>query len=222
MKTTLTRLNNKTRKGLYLYIKETGKPARYYKIKDVTTASKAIKHYKKKYTQKTKKEDKTQKKTQKQKKDLTPKKYLHKIRKLGKIKTHYKEGIRYVKTQNIHVQTRTGLQKIREDLIRQAVSNKKLIKILAQDENMRKISASLEYRTNYLNQKGEIIAQTTKFNMTPTQYYNQQQQLIKPGENVESGSKGFQQKMSDAGYQTTVIKPGNISATTTTIILRTQ
>ena len=128
----LTELNNKTRKGTYLYLKQPKKPGKYYKLQQNTNTTAIKKHY-----------------TTNQKKPYT--KYLQQIKKKPTINKAIKKGITTTTTKNILNATNKTIKKVNQKSIKTLVKDKDLLKIVSKEENLKKIRHRYEHRITLTN-----------------------------------------------------------------------
>lgn len=182
MKTKLVNLNNKSRKGLYLYVKEKGRPARYYKYEGRKDETKVLEnYYKRKYKQKkavehirkykekrlTKKQSKVKVTVEKTKKQIS------KARKLGEIKDLIKKGVHIVKLDNPHKSTNFQLATLRENIIKKCTTDKTVTKILSEEQNFNKLKNRLEFDIIGYNNEGDKTISATRYGTTLRQAINE-------------------------------------------------
>lgn len=151
----LTTLNNKSRKGVYVYIKKQKAHARYYKYKGTPGEFQA---YKKQFTTK---------------KRQTAKKYLTRIRKRPTIQKTIKKGITTTTIQNATNANNTTINNAKKRLLQKLILDKKLLNIITKDENFNKIKDRLEYRITAKDQNNKTSLTTNTFNKTIQEVINQ-------------------------------------------------
>lgn len=160
-------LNNKSRKGKYLYIKMVGSPSRYYKYDDKSKEGLIdyyLLRYGSDYVPLKKKEN--YKRTQAKKKRLakiknkydSPREYAIALRSKPKIKTAFKKGIsKWI----IYDMFELGYDKINEvymNLFKPLIHDKDLLKIVAKEDNVQKVKHRFEYVIELRNKNGERVA----------------------------------------------------------------
>lgn len=175
MKTKLINLNNKSRKGLYLYIKEKGQPARYYKYEGRNKEAKILEgYYKRKYKQKKATEHVTQYKNKRltKKKDKVritiqkTKKTIQKAKRKGEIKDLIKKGVHTETINNPHKTTNYQQAKHRSNLIKKSVDDKSMVKILSEEQNFNKLKNRLEYEITGYSREGDKTITATRYGNT--------------------------------------------------------
>lgn len=199
MKVNITQLNNKSRKGTYIYIKQPKKKGSYYKFneeipidayveyyKDKNNINKrkkkgTLKQYKKAYT------NKPIKKAHKLKSQA--KKYQEKIAKQPKINDVINTGISESTIKDGHQTNNDEIKYAKQKLLKNLVLDKELLNILIKHENFKKIQNRLEYRITFKDHKNEIIGTTSIFNKQPEEVMQKLQKAIKKGELISEDSK---------------------------------
>lgn len=233
LKIKLKELNNKSRKGLYFYIKQKGKKGAYYKYKEGQTIDPYKQYYTDKYVKdkpKGKIKDYIEtynKKIAKQKTTITPisrqaDRYLKRIRKQTPIQQIIKKGISTAVIPNALKTGKITLEKTKQDLLRRLVLDNDLLKVVATTENIKKIKTRLEYRINILNPKGETLATTSTFNKIPETVINELQNSIVIGETIKKlETPKIENKLKNIGYKGfTRHKDGQVNSIRIQIIFR--
>lgn len=189
IKSKIVLLNNKTRKGQYVYIKEPKKPARYYKY----IPSISINEYKEYYMAK---KDKT-------KIAINPKRKKHKKiqQKTYNLNKSIGSGINKVYIKNIKEQNNYKIKKAYKDLLNPLVADKEILQIITQDTNINKIKHRFEYKVWYINDKGDKIGIANKIGTTIKEIQKDHKKIIK-GESITDGSLGkIRELMKKKGYK---------------------
>lgn len=191
MKIHLTNLNNKTRKGLYLYIKDNKKPARYYKTTTDQYIDPYIQYYKDKYTRKKTKGTLTQyiqlynqtiTTTQRPKKipptlKRTHTNYLKKLKKQGTINQQLHTGQQKQTIQNIYKTTDKQIHQTTQQLLQPLVLDQQILNILNTEENLKKIKTRFFYNINFNGHNQRTLAKTTASNQTPKEIIQKLKQI---------------------------------------------
>lgn len=149
-KTTLKikELNNKTRKGIFVYAKQEGKRGKYYKLEKGKTA----RQYRQEY------EGKTTAKKGRRKRTI--------------IDEEIKTGLTEATINNGLTITRLGIHKATMKTLKPLVKDQGILKILAMNENITKIKHRFEHRIEILS--GRKITATGKiFNKTTEEVANE-------------------------------------------------
>lgn len=192
----LTNLNNKSRQGLYIYIKSKGQRGRYYKYKEETTIDSLKQYYEDTYIKKQKKGSlqqyiKTYEQAIRKEKTKQPNKlrkqadtYLKKIKKLPKIRNALKKGITNTYFKDALTTTNTLINNRKKDLLKNIVIDKELLNIITTTENMKKITNRLEYRIKFKDKENKTIGETNTFNKTPEQVINEIKKISIKGEEI--------------------------------------
>lgn len=149
MKTKVTKLNNKSRKGWYVYIREEGKPGRYYKLNTPSEdKNKYVKYYKKRYVKKQKVDFRKMKK-----------KYSTKKRKKGKsMKKSLKKAIGRVRVKDVHRITNKEVNEKNRKLLSKSVNDEQIMKIMIQEENLQKMKMRFNHQLKIYNDLGKVMA----------------------------------------------------------------
>lgn len=198
-------LNNKSRKGTYLRIKERNKKTTtYYKYDPNTPIDYYIQYYKQQ--QKTENKRKTpkitthlntyketiQKEITKGKKDKTittqAQKYLKKITKKygGKtIDKIIKKGIQDITLADAFKATPQTIYRANLNLISGLVLDKDIRNQMAQEENMKKISQRLEQRITLIGEKGKELWTFNKIGITTQQTVTEMQRIFRKSEEIK-------------------------------------
>jgi aspartate carbamoyltransferase regulatory subunit len=150
----LVELNNKSRKGIYVYIREKGKHGRYYKYRGMEGE---IREYKKQFRSKAKGT----------KKRLTVQKYLKKTKRQIPIKASLNSGVTTAKIKDILKSSQRELHEKKKELIRPLIKDKKILNIMATEENFSKLRTRLEYSVIGTDEKGKKVFTANVWNKTP-------------------------------------------------------
>lgn len=223
MKIKVVELKNKSRKGLYIYMKAENKPARYYRYTENENELKRIKdYYNSKYVKKrTKKTIKTYKKRavkiKKQSILKQPSRYLQKVRKKGGIDKQLKIGMADVVLANVHNAPYNVIELKKKELMKKVIIDSEIVDIMAQNENLKKIKHRFEYRIRIYD--GDILAaELNKTNISPDDLIAEMRDITKRGEEIGSGWK---QKMERNKYNVnTFIEGKHVGQTDVHIIFR--
>lgn len=150
----ITELNNKNRKGTYVYVKEKGKPNSYYKLEGGDYYD-YIEIYKKSRKTRKGRAAKTRKlrKTLKKKGRISKKQRAYKS---GKKKITRAE--RTVYTETTETITKADMLRLEEQLIGSIVGDEEITRIMLQPSNMEKLKHRLTTRITIENKNGEKIA----------------------------------------------------------------
>lgn len=203
-------LNNKSRKGTYIYVKTKGKPSRYYKYKGIPIdiyhnyyeerykkgkPTKNIRKYEKEHLDKTYKVGK-----QTQQKAKT---YVKKISKRPTINQAIEKGITQVTINNIHSATQKTINNKIKTLLQDLVLDKKLLELITKPENIKKIKHRFQYKAIIKNTDNKTITVMDKFNMTPNEAINEVKNKTKIGEELgeEGYTTGSGNKLKQEGWQ---------------------
>lgn len=200
----LTKLNNKSRKGLYVYIKKKGGHGRYYKY---TGKIGEFEAYKEQYKTKSRK---------------TAKKYLKEIEKRPEINKIIKKGITTAEIENATKINRTTIIKKRKELLKSLILDKQILKQMSTDQNFNKLKSRLEYRIKIKDKKGNTLITANKFNQTIEETINE---LIKSKPEGQTARKTkttpFADHLKQKGWnEVKTIKEGTIEKISMTIIFR--
>lgn len=215
-------LNNKSRKGQYIYIKiGKNKPA-YYKDNNTLPSHIYLQHYRETYTKLPNKKQKTtlqhkKKQWQKQQPKI-PKTQITKIldqtKKQPKLQQQYKKGENKI-TKNIdQLYTTQQRQQTKQQLIKPLIKDKNMLNLLTQPQNFKQLQTRISYQTtiygrngkpihkaNFYNQDfDELITTLTKLKGTTsdtTSYKSQLTQKLKfhGAQNIKELQKGTAQKI---------------------------
>lgn len=162
----IAELNNKTRQGLYIYIKEKGEKNKYYKLEEgsiedyidiyLGIKKEATKKEKIKETAKKKREIKAKRKEQKEEESKK------KSRRRKPRKKEEKETItKAERTQEIETRgniTEKDIETMKKKLITNIMKTKEATRIQLQTSNMEKIKHRITIRATIENENGEKIA----------------------------------------------------------------
>lgn len=161
-------LNNKSRKGLYIYIRKQGHRAKYFKArKDVPLdiykqyyldqAKKKTKGTLRQYEKAITTQDiKTLKVSPQLKRQIRS--YLRRVAKRPKIEQSIRKGITSITIDNIHTADNNRIREAYKSTLAPLVLDKKMLELLTLEENLQKIKKRFEYRCNLLDTKGNKIA----------------------------------------------------------------
>lgn len=200
--TTIVTLNNKSRKGLYIYVKVQGKRGAYYKLDNTTPINTYKKHYKNQYIKK--EDNKTLKQRKKETKRIPQQltKILRKTKTLPTIKRVLKAGISITTINNIHVATQNTITQKTQELLSKLIIDKQLIKVMSQESNMQKIKNRLEHTITITNNKGETLLTARRYNKTIKETIRELKKNIRRGTMIEEESPNYTQTiLKDLKYE---------------------
>lgn len=188
----IVELNNKSRKGLYIYLKEPKQPGKYYKIQPGTPIEQTIKHY---TTPKTKR----------------PKRTWHKRK---SIEGQLSKAIKTASTNDL---TTKGIHTLKSRLFQNIVRDKQLKEIIIKDHNLQKIKHRFDITITTKGKDGTIFT-AEKLNITPDQA-RQHANEINIGENTQKSYQSIQ-KLKNKGWTINQQQKGTITNITLTITFR--
>lgn len=209
-----TEMNNKSRRGEYIYIKQRGKQGRYYKnvggkidayleyYKDSTNKRRKpkgrIKDYIREY------EEERERKTKKPKLRRQANKYLKrlnkKVRRAKPIESEFKKGIKSTTIKDLKQVDSVRLRTKLKELFRTVVLDEKLLDILTQPSNLEKIKHRLEYKISMIGDKEETIAETVAYNKNPYNAISELKEISPDGQTIEKGTYKLETDLDKAGY----------------------
>lgn len=237
----LKEYNNKSRKGLYIYIKANRRPSRIYKYKGTNTEIDATKkYYEDKYIRKkplaksrisyTKAyEESIDKIKSKSRERIRVRRqadqYISRIKKQRPIDKSIRSGVAKIILESPEKKNSFEMKNTIKKLLRQVVLDKDLIEILAQDQNLEKIKHRFEYQLNIRNEKDETVMTMNKLNENPNKAMTQIKNSITEGEDVSNGFSKTQtaRKFENNNWKflnDNTNKGGKIKRTTLVLIFR--
>jgi hypothetical protein len=158
VKINIVQLNNKSRKGLYLYVKAKGLPSRFYKFGSGQGQIDATKqYYEDRYIKKKKDIRYRDYNVAYQEKFLGIKpskrtsihrkaeQYLAKVKKEGTLTSQLKKGVSTSTIKNILVSGNSDFSRVKKELLENLVIDKSLSKILTSEENFNKLKNRLDF-----------------------------------------------------------------------------
>lgn len=240
MKIAIKVMNNKSRKGTYIYIKEKKAKGAYFKLKDEDKTDPFLAYYKDKYIKKTPKGSikeyvnafkETAEGTKGARTSIrrSAEQYLKKVKKGKKIDESIAKGISYYKVRNALTSREAEKREAKEKLFSRLVYDKELLGLLITDENLKKISHRFEYKIRITDRIGTTLATTTGFLRTPDRAIEEIRQNIHEGEEIkydgfESSSTATMptaKRLEAIGYEKLkIIRTGTISGAEITIVFR--
>lgn len=232
----LISLNNKSRKGTYVYVKEKGKKIAYYKYDPDVPLDIYQEYYtntqikkkkntpslhatKKAFKQKLRGEKTTRK--GRTRAIRSAEQYIGKIKRKGTINQAIKKGSTYIKIDS-HITT-GQLKEQKKKLLSPLVLDKDLLEILITEENLKKIKYRLEYRISLKNRQGETIATTETFDKLPEETITRINEAIKDQEDINDKEKKYNidKRLKNAGFNDLhLIKYGKVHKKEITIVFR--
>ena len=198
----IVNLNNKSRKGLYVYVKAKNKPSRYYKFNNKQGQIDATKNYYiDKYIKKINKKNidtyNNYKKAYNEKiKGIKPYKrkrvyrqaeqYISKIKKRGSIESNIKKGIKDSVIKDIVTAKTEDITKAKKELLKDLVLDKDLLNLLISNENFNKLKNRMEYRLKAIDKYGNILIRAQAHGKTINQVQQELRKAIKNNKEVSS------------------------------------
>lgn len=230
-------LNNKSRKGLYIYIKSEGSPSRYYKYSGSPIELEATKNYyedryvKKKLRGKSKKgyhkayksvlhKEKTKKRTPVRRQ---AEQYIAKLRKKKPLLSHIKKGLVHRLISNIHNVSDYKLNQVVKSLLKSLVFDKNILELVSTEENLRKLRSRFEHRVKVKDNKGKTLINANIFNKTPKEVKELLTKGLKKQEHVDGQDRSGSvvRKMKEIGFNVDPTgNTGNLNRIEVAIIFR--
>lgn len=225
----LVTLNNKSRKGLYLYVKTGKNRGNYYKYnydtpidayldydKTKKKTQKSLHAYKKNYNAS------IQKTTTKDKKfQARIKRKISQIKKRPQIKNLLKKGVSDSTIKNAYYAKKNTIQQAIKKALKPLVLDNKFLEILSQPVNVEQFKNRLEHRIKVTDKTGKELSHGNTMQKNTYNVIQEIQQNTKRGEGIEEGSKTpFYRKMKNLKYNMQHTNEGNIGNISVTIILR--
>lgn len=176
------KLNNKSRKGDYIYIHEPGKKASYYKAKKGVDLDSYMLAYEGKVRSK---RSGVKVKEKVRPVDL----YLKKIKTGKRIDDFISKGITEVSVNNLKFVGKAKGHEIYKKLLSPLVDDEDLLNILALDENINKIKHRIEARVHLVSKDERVDIGLRVFNKTLLDIENDLKHVVK-GRTINEGDLG--------------------------------
>lgn len=209
----LVQLNNKCRKGTYIYLRK-GKRSHYYKVREGIPNNKVVQHYLKQLPKIQKNKTITGIKHIQTKKAKRPK-----TAKKQSIETALKRTI-ITQTTDISHSTRNKTQQFKENILKQAVKNRKHLKLISTEHNLKKIAHRFEHTITITGDNNETLATLTKTGITPEQAIKETASTMRTNTEIEP-SPGLS-AMAEKGWKGTLYNTGTIRKISITTTFRKQ
>ena len=192
----ILQLNNKSRKGTYVYIKLPKVKGSYYKFdenvpidayveyyKDRNNTRRKVKgtitEYKKAYAYH---EPIKRKKGQRKSKVMRQADiYKKKISKRPTVNKAINKGIGQSDIFDAHNSQNQDIIKAKKSLLKNLVLDEDLLNLVISQENFKKIQARLEYRITFKDEQGGIIGTTSMFNKQPEKVLEKLKKVVSKG-----------------------------------------
>lgn len=200
----IVELNNKSRKGKYVYIRKNGH-THYYKYHEGMKPKGIVRHYLKELKKI------REKGTQAGRKILVPKK--------KRIEAQFKKGIPEIDIKDARITTQ-NLHKLKERMFKSSIKNKKLLKTIVKDNNLEKVKHRFEIIATINGVEGEQLATISKTGITPDQALKEINKTIRPGEYMDS-SPGMRD-MNEKGWTGNLQRTGTVKNVSVKIIFRKE
>lgn len=230
IKIRLVELNNKTRKGTYLYIKSDKTTGKYYKVKEGDKIDPIVEYYKDKEIKKKpkgtlKQYQKTYQETiEKKKQKTTPltRKAKRYVKQRPSINKQIKKGIGIGEIKDVHKATTKELHEANKAMLRGLVLDEELLNLLVTKENMKKLVNRIETRITLHANDGGRLATASKFRTLPEQNITQLKKDIRKGEYVGEGTRGpVARKLKQLEYKgIDITSEGKLGRISMTLIFR--
>lgn len=234
----ITQLNNKSRNGAYVYVKQKGKQSRYYKYDPEAPLDAYLKYYLdsnrvyrgkkvakgtiRDYEKAFKKQDKRRKKASHTTKRVDE--YLREIKKRPTINKAIQRGMTRAEIINAEMAGTNRIKKAKEDLLRPLVLDQSLLEILIKEENFKKLKFRLEHQIQFIDKQGNSLASTTIFNKTIDEVIRDLKEVTVKGErlNPQDASKSrLAQRIKWKQYQAlNVFRSGFVSGAKLVTVFR--
>ena len=196
----IKRLNNKSRKGLYIYIKQKGKRGAYYKYKGDEVVDAYRQYYVDRYVKKKPKgslgqyikgyklrvEGRRVKRTA-----ITRQadRYIAKIKKKRpELMKAIGKGIRKAVIRDVRNAGNKQIRSAKLKIMNGLVLDSGLIELILQNENMKKLKDRFDYQVLMIGKGGEQLAETFIHGKTIEDVVMDLKKLIKKGEKIEDHS----------------------------------
>lgn len=228
-------LNNKSRKGRYVYIKIGNNRGSYYKYDENIPIDAYVNYYKDKYIKKVKTTS-VRRYTKayagklegvRFKKRTRPirqaEQYIQKLKRTRpQLHEALKTGITTTKIKDIRTATDNMIQHAKKQLMRPIVLDTQLLDIITTRENMKKLQERIEYRLQFIDKKGNILASDSKIGPDPDKITHQLKEIIKPMEEITKDTySNLKKKLEELGFENwRLYKAGKVWRTEMTMIFR--
>lgn len=208
--TRIVELDNKSRKGTYLYLKEKGTKGRYYKLK----TGEPVEYIKRYYTDRYKKTRKLKGTLKQYKKAYEGKatwkeykisrslkrqvqEHLKKISKRPTISEAIKTGLTQVTIKNVLKADQKTIYEAQKQLLQDLIVDEKLLETIAKRENTEKMKTRYENRIVIYDKEGKKVTEAVKYNTTPETTIEEIKTEFKEGQTIDYPEKvlrnlGFQ------------------------------
>ena len=232
MITRIVELNNKSRKGEYLYISEKGK-GRYYRMAEGQKIDPIVKYYQDRYIKHKPKatlkgyttafSDKVIGVKPKQRGAVVrqAEQYIRDIKKRPEVISAIKTGRRSAVIPNIETANRNTLMRAKKEMLSSLVYDKQLLELISSEENMKKLKNRLEYRITLKDEEGNVLMKANAFNKVPNQMMEELKGSVRAGEKIERNDYNISKKLEMIGFNNFErVHEGTISKIEMTMIFR--
>lgn len=215
VKAKVVKLNNKSRKGTFIYIKENKIPGRYYKydpkipIEAYTTfylskqnpnmITPSAKTFKKQYK--------------------TPKKSTIK-RKSVNINKAFKKGISSVTIKNARQISHFKVKKAYKTLLEPLVRDTGILNLITQDTNINKLKNRFQHKILFKNEKGKLLAEGEIIGKTTKDVIKDLKKIMKPKTELRDDYTNNIKLLKNKGYKYSHLNNGKLASIDLEIIFR--
>lgn len=193
----IVELNNKSRRGQYIYFRR-GRKSYYYKIRPGYTVEQILRYRRRK---------------QNKHKPLPKKKEV----KIAKI---LKSGITQVTTEKPEYIKTLEINRLKRRLLEGRVSRRHM-KLLTQEQNFNKLRTRLEYVVTFYDNKGLKLGEATRMNIGLERAIKELKESVTEGEETATfETSPTIEKLKKKGWNTRPLEQGRIAKTKLRVILR--
>lgn len=200
--------NNKSRKGLYIYIKDKGKRAGIYKYKEEVPIEEYVRTYESGGLKSKKKGVTTQRK-----RGETQKAFLKKVTRRPSISTSFEKGTATATLKDINMNMNSyEIKETNKRMLKKLIKHKGILDVMTTDTNMQKISKYMQYLITIRGTKGEIIGRIKYAKGDKTlQQVGMDMKRITHGATIKDNSNTIMQLVHDIGYTFDYVKDGIVN-----------
>lgn len=181
----IVELNDKNKKGKYVLISEQGRRGAYYKYDSDVLLDAYINYHKDKLTKGIKRPLGYYKSLFRKYKLTQAEKYIEELKSRPNVEDSFKMGVFAATVPNIAGATNSDLMKAKMNMLKGLVHDQELIKVLAQEHNLKKVKKRFEYRIRFHDSTGAELASTSTFNKTIEKVRSELEWIVRKGDQIK-------------------------------------
>lgn len=198
-------LANKSRQGLYIYVKKKGTKGAYYKYDNDVPIDGYLAYYEQKFIKKKKTGSITRyvkqfKPDSKRKRGSYAQKYYDRIKQQKPLGGYFTTGVSDASIENVYSVSMLGIRDASGQMLQKLVLDDRILDVVTKPENIDKLKLHIEYIATFKNEDGENLAIAHYHGKNPYEVVDMIKRSVQEESEFFSSSRGVTEILDLLGF----------------------